>query len=211
MDRRSHWQRVYEEKDSQEVSWYRPHLDTSLEWIEASGVPTSARIIDVGGGAATLIDDLLERGFGSITVLDVSTAALAVAKGRLGDRAAGVTWLAGDVTEIDLGDASYDLWHDRAVLHFLTDEDDRRKYARALRRALVPGGHAILAAFAPHGPEKCSDLPVRRHSTADFVDLVGEGFTLRAETVETHVTPSGNEQPFAYCWLERVVDDDVAM
>jgi len=205
MDRRDHWQRVYEEKDSEKVSWYRPHLDTSLEWIEAGGVPASARIIDVGGGAATLVDDLLERGFESITVLDVSAEALAVAKRRLGDRAAGATWIAGDVTEVDLGEASYDLWHDRAVLHFLTDEDDRRKYARALRRALAPSGHAILAAFAPHGPEKCSDLPVRRYDTADFVDLVGEGFTLRAETIETHVTPSGNEQPFAYCWLERAL------
>jgi SAM-dependent methyltransferase len=210
MDPRDHWQRVYDEKDAKEVSWYRPHLDTSLSLIRGTGVPRTARIIDVGGGAATLVDDLLERGFEAVTVFDVSAIALEKAKYRLGDDSVKVKWLTGDVTEADLGQDRYDLWHDRAVLHFLTEADDRQRYARVLRRALAPDGHVILAAFAPHGPEKCSGLPVRRHGTADFVDLVGEGFALRGETVEIHVTPSGNKQPFAYCWFERAVDDSVA-
>lgn len=201
--RAEHWQEVYRRKPANSLSWYRPHLDASLELIEATGVGPHARILDVGGGASTLVDDLLAAGFENISVLDVAGEALDVARRRLGAAAGRVSWIAGDITRVDLASESVDVWHDRATLHFLIDEDDRRRYARALRRAVAPGGHVILATFAPGGPPQCSDLPVRQHDAADLHALVGDGFDLRHARSEVHTTPSGNRQPFTCCWLQR--------
>ncbi len=204
MGRRRHWQQVYADKSPLEVSWYRPHLETSLELITATGVATDDRIIDVGGGASTLVDDLLEAGYNAITVLDISDAALDASRRRLGSHAADVTWLEGDVTKVDLGAGDFELWHDRAALHFLVDEDDRRSYAATLKQSLVPGGHAVLATFAPDGPPRCSGLRVRRHDASMLAALLGDEFVERATRQDTHRTPSGNEQLFTYCWFQKL-------
>jgi ubiquinone/menaquinone biosynthesis C-methylase UbiE len=185
------------------VSWYQQHLDASLELIRATGAGAGARILDVGGGASTLVDDLLAAGFEAVSVLDISAEALDVARRRLGAATHRVTWIEGDISRVDLAPASVDLWHDRATLHFLTDEVDRRRYARTLRRALAPGGDVIFATFAPGGPARCSDLPVRHHDATDLHALVGRGFNLKQARTEMHTTPSGDRQPFTYCWLRR--------
>jgi ubiquinone/menaquinone biosynthesis C-methylase UbiE len=199
---------VYRAKLADEVSWFRPHLDTSMELIRATGAGRDARILDVGGGASTLVDDLLEAGFAAITVLDVSAAALAIARSRLGEAASRVHWIEGDITQVDLAPASVDVWHDRAALHFLVDEPDHLAYHRQLRRALAPGGHVILSTFAPDGPQQCSGLPVRRHDAADLQALAGDGFILRESRSELHRTPSGGTQAFIYCWLQRQIGGD---
>lgn len=203
VDRRGHWDRVYATRPADAVSWYRPHLDVSLELLELGGLATSSRVIDVGGGASTLVDDLLDRGVRDITVLDVADAALAAARGRLGSRGAGVKWLAVDVLEAALPEGGFDFWHDRAVVHFLTDPSDAARYADQARHAVCHGGHAVISGFAPSGPEKCSGLPVARRSSLDFAHLLGRGWTLLADRNEQHRTPAGIEQAFAYALLRR--------
>jgi SAM-dependent methyltransferase len=197
----SHWQQVYLSKRTDAVSWNRPHLERSLELIRASGVDRDARILDVGGGAATLVDDLLAAGFTAVSVLDVSAEALAIARRRLGDDAARVHWIEGDITRIELPPASVDIWHDRAALHFLIEADRRRDYVRQLRHALAPGGHAILSTFAPDGPRRCSDLLVQCYDAQALQELLGDRFILRCAGVDLHRTPSGNTQPFTWCWF----------
>lgn len=159
-DRQTHWQNIYRTKRADSVSWYRRHLDVSLELLTEAGISAASRVIDVGGGASTLIDDLLDRGLCDVSVLDVSEQALAVAQRRLGERAKLVKWYAGDVLEIALPSGAFDFWHDRAVLHFLTDASDARRYAQSAANAVVIGGHAVIAGFAPDGPERCSGLSV---------------------------------------------------
>lgn len=203
MSRETHWQRLYASKPVDEVSWYRPHLEMSLELIRATELPKNGRIIDVGAGASTLVDDLLAAGYESITALDISDAALDIVRQRLGGAAQRVEWIAGDVTEVDLGKETFDLWHDRAALHFLTDAADRGRYADVLSRALASGGHAVLSTFAPEGPEQCSGLDIKRYDAPDLVKLLGDDFELRDCRTEIHTTPSGNEQPFTYCWLQK--------
>ncbi len=203
MSRRQHWEDVYGSKKHDAVSWYTPHLSTSLDFIRTSGLPASARIIDVGGGASSLVDDLLAEGYRAVTVLDISAPALEVARRRLGDRAGEVVWLVGDVTEEDLGEESFDIWHDRASMHFLTDEDDVRRYVAALSRALAPGGYAIISTFAPEGPEQCSGLPVRRYDAKQLCDLLGNDFECRSHRTELHTTPSGNPQAFTYTSIHK--------
>jgi ubiquinone/menaquinone biosynthesis C-methylase UbiE len=149
LERKSHWENIYTIKAPTEVSWFQPHPETSLELIGTAGIGKDAQIIDVGGGASTLADDLLSKGFRHITILDVASAALAKSKGRLGERAASVTWLEADITQVSLPRLYYDLWHDRAVFHFLTDEKDRRSYIHAADESLKAGGHLIVATFAP--------------------------------------------------------------
>jgi ubiquinone/menaquinone biosynthesis C-methylase UbiE len=194
---------VYGLKRHDEVSWYAPHLTTSLELIRASGLPTSARIIDVGGGASTLVDDLLAQGYGAVTVLDVSAQALAVSRRRLGDGADAVHWIVGDVTEVDLDSDGFDIWHDRASLHFLTKDDDLHRYVATLSCALATGGHAIIATFAPEGPEQCSGLTVRRYDAQQLCDLLGDGFECLSHRSEVHTTPSGNPQAFTYTSIRK--------
>jgi SAM-dependent methyltransferase len=202
-ERRAHWQDVYRRKDETEVSWYRPHLDASLRLIDATAVSRDAHILDVGGGASTLVDDLLDRGFRSVSVLDVSGEALERARRRLGSKADRASWIEADLLEAELPAEAIDVWHDRAVLHFLVDESDRKSYARQLLHAVKPGGHVILATFAPDGPRRCSDLPVQRCGAGDLQELLGGSFTLQRSFVDLHETPAGTPQPFTYCWFQR--------
>ncbi|MCE5232082.1 MAG: class I SAM-dependent methyltransferase [Mizugakiibacter sp.] len=202
-ERTEHWQQVYATKGSDAVSWYRPHLDTSLRLLERAGLGAGSRLIDVGGGASTLVDDLLARGLTAVTVLDIAKSALDAARQRLGARAEAVTWLAGDVTRVALPAAAYDLWHDRAVLHFLVDPADVTAYVAQVRRALAPGGHAVIGGFAGDGPERCSGLPVARRDAADIAALLGAGFELLHAEREAHVTPWGAPQAFAYALLRK--------
>ncbi len=202
-DRRTHWQRVYETKSAQAVSWYRPHLEVSLELLAAAGLSAGSRVIDIGGGASTLVDDLLERGVREITVLDISEQALAIARQRLGARARLVHWLCGDVLEVALPPGGFDLWHDRAVLHFLTDPSDARRYAQRVEASLAPGAHAVIAGFAPDGPERCSGLPVVRRGAQDIAALFAPALALVQSRTERHRTPAGTEQSFAYALLRK--------
>ncbi|MGC8522275.1 MAG: class I SAM-dependent methyltransferase [Steroidobacteraceae bacterium] len=202
-DRRNHWQRVYATKSAQAVSWYRPHLEVSLELLAAAGLSPGSRVIDIGAGASTLVDDLLERGVRDITVLDVSEQALAIAQERLGARARLVHWLAGDVLQAALPPRGFDFWHDRAVLHFLTDPADARRYVQRVEASLPAGAHAVIASFAPDGPERCSGLPVARRSAEGIAELFAPAWVLVQSRAERHRTPAGAEQSFAYALLRK--------
>jgi len=193
-----HWDRFYATRDPAELSWWQPHLTCSLRLIEEAGLPRDSSIIDVGGGNSTLVDDLLARGYERITVLDLSAAALDQAKRRLGEKAAKVTWIAGDVTSLSLPAQAFDLWHDRAVFHFLVSPERRRQYLDNLRRALKPGGHLIIATFAETGPTKCSGLPVVRYGVDELARVVGAEFKLVKSLREEHLTPAGATQDFIY-------------
>jgi SAM-dependent methyltransferase len=199
----SHWNAVYDRRGAEHVSWFQPHLATSLALIRDLGLPRSARIIDVGGGAATLVDDLLDEGFVEPTVLDISARALETSKARLGAPASAVHWIADDITTVDLGEARYDLWHDRAVFHFLTDPEARRAYVRTALRALAPGGHIIVATFGLHGPEQCSGLDVVRYEADGLHAEFGGAFHKVRSLTESHHTPWGTEQEFLYCYCRR--------
>jgi len=203
IDRQAHWQRVYETRDPEAVSWFRPQLDVSLELLEQAGLAPDTRLIDVGGGASTLVDDLLARGLRDITVLDISAEALAVSRRRLAARANRVTWLAADVLAARLPAGAFDVWHDRAVSHFLTDDADLVRYAHQAARAVRPAGYAVIGGFAPEGPERCSGLPVARRSAEDIAVMLRPDFELLDERRERHLTPGGTEQPFAWALLRR--------
>ncbi|HEY7373211.1 MAG TPA: methyltransferase domain-containing protein [Polyangia bacterium] len=199
MQAREHWESVYRSKAADQVSWYRPHLERSLRTIEAAGLNRDAAIIDVGGGASTLVDDLLARGYTNVTVLDVSPQALETAKARLGARAARVRWLVADVTRADLPAAAYDCWHDRAVFHFLREEAERRRYVAAVRRSVKPGGHVLIATFGPDGPSRCSGLDVVRYGADQLHAAFGGEFQKVDSATEIHTTPGGKPQQFVYC------------
>jgi trans-aconitate methyltransferase len=195
-DRRSHWQDVYEHRSPEQVSWYQREPGMSVELIRRAG---ATKVVDVGGGASVLVDRLLDLGL-EVTVLDVAEAALERSRARLGERAADVTWVVADVTEWR-PEARFDLWHDRAVFHFLTEAGDRAGYRGALVSALAPGGHAVIATFAPDGPERCSGLPVVRWSAEGLAAELG--LELVAREREAHVTPGGSVQPFTWALLRR--------
>lgn len=200
MTTRAHWENVYQSRAVDEVSWYRPHLDVSLRLIEDAASDLGSAFIDVGGGEATLVDDLVARGYGDVTVLDISRAAIEVAKARLGSSAAQVHWIAGDITDIELEAARYDIWHDRAVFHFLTRAEDRAAYVRQVARAVKPGGHVIVATFGPEGPEACSGLEVVRYDAGSLHGEFGPKFRLLDSVTEHHETPWGTPQQFMYCF-----------
>ncbi|MBN8214369.1 MAG: class I SAM-dependent methyltransferase [Xanthomonadales bacterium] len=200
----THWEAVYQNKSSTAVSWYRDHLDMSLRLLAESGLDATSRAIDVGGGASTLVDDLLDLGIDAITVLDLSAASLLVARARLGARAEQVTWLTGDATQVVLPEAAFTHWHDRAVMHFLTDPIDIIAYAAQAARTVAPGGHAVIGGFAPDEPERCSGLPVARRSPEDIAAALGPTFELISTAAERHNTPGGTEQSFAYALLRRM-------
>jgi len=202
-DAEVHWENVYRTKASDSVSWHREHLETSLALLEQAGLSSDSRIIDVGGGASTLVDDLLARGVNQVTVLDLSWAALDIASARLGPRARTVQWMAGDVTSLALPDGEYSHWHDRTVLHFLTRQDQVAAYVHQATHALMVGGHAVIGGFAPDGPVRCSGLDVARRSAQDIARLSGRGFKLLDCRRELHRTPDGNEQAFEYALLQR--------
>jgi hypothetical protein len=195
--RRAHWQHIYQGRSPEAASWYQAEPALSLALIAATGLPSGAGIIDVGGGAATLVDRLLDRGYEDLTVLDVAEPALATARARLGARADRVAWIAADVTRWT-PPRRWALWHDRAVFHFLVDADDRRAYRAALDRALAADGHVIIASFAPEGPERCSGLPVMRYDEAGLGRALGPGFRFVESRRETHRTPAGAAQAFLY-------------
>lgn len=203
MSGQDHWNGVYRQKGETDVSWYQPHLARSVELVERSGIDVTAGIIDVGAGASTLVDDLLDRGFSNVTVLDIAESALALSKQRLGARASRVHWLAGDVTRIELPTAAYSLWHDRAVFHFLTAPDARAAYLRQVQRSVREGGHVVVATFGPAGPDKCSGLPVVRYDAERLHAEFGGRFELVQHTEERHLTPWGSVQEFLYCWCVK--------
>ncbi|MEO8550756.1 MAG: class I SAM-dependent methyltransferase, partial [Kofleriaceae bacterium] len=194
MDARNHWEHVYQTKRADQVSWYRQHLDVSLGLISKALSDRDAVIVDVGGGEATLVDDLVMAGFRHVDVLDLSEKALDVAKERLGEAGTSVGWLRGDVTTYAFESARYDLWHDRAVFHFLTHQDQRRAYVHQVARAVRPGGHVIVATFGPEGPQQCSGLDVARYDADSLHDQFGPRFELVEHQVEEHSTPSGSRQ-----------------
>lgn len=203
MSSREHWERIYSSKPTNAVSWYQAHAQSSLRLIQATGVPKDGAIIDVGGGASTLVDDLLEAGYSRLTVLDLSGTALAAAKERLGSRASLVRWIEADVTKVDLPANEYDVWHDRAVFHFLTSAEDRSAYVRAVSRSVKRGGHVIVATFAEDGPSECSGLPVRRYAPDELHSEFGDTFALVSHEKEEHVTPFGKLQKFVYCYCRK--------
>jgi 2-polyprenyl-3-methyl-5-hydroxy-6-metoxy-1,4-benzoquinol methylase len=201
MNRKSHWESVYSTKPAAALSWYQQHPRRSLDLINRTALPKNARIIDVGGGDSSLVDDLLSEGYRDVTVLDLSRAALSRARARLGSAAAGlVSWLEGDILDLNLPSEAFDVWHDRAVFHFLTTADQRNAYIRAVKHAVRPGGHVIVATFAEDGPTRCSGLPVNRYSAAELHRTFGAPFQLIGSERETHRTPVGVDQPFTYCW-----------
>jgi len=196
---REHWEHVYGSKAPQELSWFCPHLDTSIGLIERAASDRAAAIIDVGGGASTLVDDLLDRGYRNVTVLDISQPALEVAKKRLGEAAQQVQWICADVTRVPLPTQRYNLWHDRAVFHFLTQPEQRRDYVRAVTAAVKAGGHVIVSTFGPEGPTRCSGLDVVRYDAESLRGEFGKRFRLVESSTELHRTPFGTTQQFLYC------------
>ncbi len=197
MNRKDQWEQVYQTKASDDVSWFQSQPALSLKLILASGAGWDAGIIDVGGGASVLVDYLLDAGYRKLAVLDISAAALAVARQRLGQRADAVEWLEADVTTFQPA-RRFGLWHDRAVFHFLTDQADRQRYVETLKRTLTPGGQAIIASFAVDGPLKCSGLEVARYDAATLSAELGPEFQLLEQVNETHTTPWQTEQKFSY-------------
>lgn len=202
-DSSTHWQSVYQTKPSDNVSWYRPHLDLSLTLLKQAGLNQASRVIDIGAGASTLVDDLLDLGVQQLTALDISAASLEISKRRLGSRADKVSWMVEDAAHHAFAANSFDIWHDRAVLHFLANADDATAYVANASNAIVAGGYAVIACFASDGPERCSGLPVVRREPDEIAALFGNDFTLVYSTHEKHVTPWGAPQSFAYALLRK--------
>lgn len=200
--RQAHWDNVYATKNEKDVSWYQDRATPSLELIALTAVSADAEIIDIGGGASRLVDSLLLANLGQVTVLDLSGAALDAARQRLGDKAACVKWLVADVTAWEPSQ-TYDLWHDRAAFHFLTDLADQSAYAERLKRAVKPNGFVIIGTFAPDGPERCSGLPIVRHDAAALAALLGDGFELIDARRHEHTTPWGAAQRFQFATFRR--------
>ena len=200
--RQAHWENVYTTKAESEVSWYQQSPAPSLDLILQTGAVSKSAIIDIGGGASRLVDHLVDQGFGDVTVLDLSGAALEAARARLGARADRVHWLVADATTWEPA-KPYDIWHDRAAFHFLTDEKDRAAYIERLRRGLKIGGHAIMATFALDGPEKCSGLPVARYDATSLAQTLGPAFRLDHTQRHEHATPWGSHQVFQFSVFRR--------
>ena len=203
MSQKEHWEAVYSTRQAEALGWYKPRLETSIAWIEALGLNAEAPIIDVGGGVSTLVDDLLKAGHRSISILDISEEALNAARARLGVAGDAITWINGDITSIDLPSQHYELWHDRAAFHFLTEPGQLQSYRDNLLAALKPGGHLIIGTFAPEAPPKCSGLPIQRYTHEQLGKVLGSEFELKRHHTELHVTPGGVEQMYLYCHFRR--------
>jgi SAM-dependent methyltransferase len=201
---RRHWDEVYTAKSPTEVSWYQPHLETSLAVIESVIPNRSAGIIDIGGGASTLVDDLILRGYTDITVLDISQPAIEGTRRRLGPSATHVKWLVGDICEVELAPSRYDLWHDRAVFHFLTLPEQRASYVAKAAISIARDGHLVVSTFGPEGPTRCSGLDTAHYDAAALEAEFGSSFRLADSKIEWHTTPSGDKQQFLYCRFQRV-------
>ena len=204
MQPKQHWETVYTTKSTDSVSWFQTHAQLSLDLIKAATADKDAGIIDVGGGASTLVDDLLAEGYRDLTVLDLSAAALNAARQRLGAQESKVRWIEADITAVELPAKHYDIWHDRAVFHFLTTQKQRDAYVRTVFNSVKPGGHVIVATFAEDGPLQCSGLPVMRYRADELHDEFGDAFTLVKHQKEEHHTPSGKVQQFVYCYCRRL-------
>jgi len=203
MDRKAHWEQVYSTRMAEKLGWYKPRFDLSLEWITRLGLDARDPIVDVGGGASTLVDDLVDEGFESITVLDLSESALEVSKKRLGRQAELVMWICGDITTYRLPEDRFVLWHDRAMFHFLTLAEQQAAYRENLLRTLRPGGYVVMGTFAPEAPPKCSGLPVQRYDAQRLGSFLGADMELVREKKELHVTPGGIEQIYQFCLFRR--------
>ena len=202
MDSKVHWDSVYTTRAETEVSWYQGDPQLSMDLIRSISL-NEDRVIDVGGGASVLVDKLLDAGYKSVTVLDISAAGLECTKARLGPAADTVNWIVADITTLDeLG--IYDVWHDRAVFHFLTDAADREKYVTLARNSLRPGGHVVIGTFGPNGPTRCSGLDVCRYDADTLSGEFAPGFELIRSTVDLHITPGGKTQEFVFCVLQRM-------
>ncbi len=199
----THWDDVYTSKAEAEVSWFQEEPEVSLSLLELVGARPDDAIVDIGGGASRLVDCLLDKGFTRVSVLDLSAAALAAAQARLGERAKAANWIAADARSWEPPE-SYDIWHDRAAFHFLTDAGDQQAYVERLNRGLAVGGHAIVGTFAPDGPEKCSGLPVVRHDADSLSRLFGPGYVLVDSRRHAHKTPWGAVQKFQFSTFRRV-------
>lgn len=200
MDAQTHWEKIYREKAPNAVSWYRPHLEKSLILIEQVASDRSGWIIDVGGGESTLVDDLLDRGYENITVLHISQTAIDANRRRLGAISDRMHWLVADIASVELEPSVYDVWHDRAVFHFLTSASDRFAYVRQVARAVRQGGHVIVSTFGPEGPTKCSGLDIVRYDAESLHREFGVHFRLLGSSTELHHTPFGTTQQFLYCY-----------
>lgn len=205
-DRKAHWENVYQDKSPLDVSWYQKEPALSLELIRRAQLASNEAIIDVGGGASVLVDHLYKEGFTNLAVLDISDNALASAKKRLGKSAKSIEWLEADITQFE-PPHQFSLWHDRAVFHFLTDQSDRKHYVKALKHALRPGGHLIIAAFVIGGPEKCSGLKVVQYNAEKLIAELGDDFELIEERNESHNTPANKEQKFTYFRFIKIPKD----
>lgn len=205
MSQKNHWEEVYSTRPAEKMGWYEPHLQTSLSWIEELRLTEDAPIIDVGGGVSTLVDELLNAGHLAITVLDISDKAMALVKARLGQKAETITWMSADITSVNMPEHYYELWHDRAVFHFLIEPEQQRKYRENLLKALKPGGHLIVGTFAPEAPPKCSGLPVQRYSPEQLAKTLGTEFELKRHCQVLHITPSGVKQMYLYCHFQKTV------
>jgi SAM-dependent methyltransferase len=199
---RAHWEQTYADKGPDRVSWHQLMPRRSLELIQAAALEKTAPIIDVGGGASSLAGELIRRGYTDLTVADISAGALEYAKAALGTDAGRIEWVEADVRGHDFG-RTFELWHDRAVFHFMVSPGDRRRYLATLRRALAPDGHLVLSTFGPNGPTECSGLPVERFDLEKLRDTLGREFAVLSSNLEAHRTPSGASQQFLYAHLRR--------
>jgi SAM-dependent methyltransferase len=200
MQTAEHWENVYRTKDFDAVSWYAPHLAESLRLIRQLAPDKTAAVVDIGAGESTLVDDLLHHHYLDLSVIDISVTAIDFSKQRLGALAEQVGWHVGDITQYDFGSKKFDLWHDRAVFHFLTDPAARQAYIELVRRSVKPGGYVLMATFGPNGPLKCSGLDVVRYDAQSLHNEFGEGFSLQGDELTMHHTPMGTDQQFLYCW-----------
>ena len=205
MQSRKHWENVYSTKSENELSWFQQHARLSMKLIHQYAPEKTSSIIDVGGGASTLVDDLLGNGYSNISVLDLSDKALTKSRLRLGKISSHVKWIVADVTQASLPAHGFDVWHDRAVFHFLNSEEERHAYVQAVLDAVKPGGLVIIATFAEDGPTSCSGLAVSRYSASQLHAEFGEAFQMLGHEKESHHTPLGKEQKFVYCCFRKLV------
>jgi 2-polyprenyl-3-methyl-5-hydroxy-6-metoxy-1,4-benzoquinol methylase len=201
---KTHWDKVYATKAVDAVSWFQTHAADSLRFLQKTGVDLTAAIIDIGGGASTFVDSLLAQGYKNVSVLDIAEQALLATKTRLGARAGAVNWLVADITKAKFEAHSVDVWHDRAVFHFLTSAEDRKAYIKNMLNALKPNGHAIIATFAEDGPLKCSGLEIVRYSASGLQAELGASFALIVSEKVSHLTPNNTAQQFNYCYLRKL-------
>ncbi len=205
MQNKEHWETVYSTKAPDAVSWFQERAETSLDFMKKLNLEKNASIIDVGGGASTLVDDLLINGYLALSVLDLSGAALETAKKRIGSNSVNIQWFEADITEIRFPKHQFEVWHDRAVFHFLTKSEEREAYIENILHSVKPNGHIIISTFAEDGPTQCSGLPVMRYSAETLQAEFGENFLLKEQLKENHSTPFGTTQKFVFCHFVKKI------